>query len=355
MTGDIISAVSKFFTPEIIGKMASASGMDRGIGTKAVEAGVPAILGGLADAASKPGGAQRLASAMAEQPASMLANLASALAGSPAQVADKGGGLLASLLGGPATSNLVSTIARFVGVGDGPMRTMLGLAAPAVLGVLGREQRAAGEDGPAFARVLASQKDEIASAMPSGLSDLLGFKGTYERPAHAEERGSTYEPARHLGVVGQTPSAPARPSWPYWALPLAALAGLLWYVMSPDRTTQPDKTATSTSRLIPDGTTKTGYLAKAAGDWTSMGAYHNQDVYNRSGEKIGTVKELLVTPEGRVGAAVIGVGRFLGVGEKDVAVPFSALQFDGRENNRRIVIDAMKETLQGAPTFETIR
>jgi hypothetical protein len=51
------------------------------------------------------------------------------------------------------------------------------------------------------------------------------------------------------------------------------------------------------------------------------------DVYGQNNEKIGDIKEVLVDKSGAAKAAVIGVGGFLGIGEKDVAVPFNALQW----------------------------
>jgi hypothetical protein len=48
---------------------------------------------------------------------------------------------------------------------------------------------------------------------------------------------------------------------------------------------------------------------------------------------------------------VINVGRFLGIGDKEIAVPFAALRLERHGDSRRIVIDAMKEGVQAAPTF----
>lgn len=43
---------------------------------------------------------------------------------------------------------------------------------------------------------------------------------------------------RRLGITGQPQSTYPWPSWINWALPLAALAGLLWYALAPDRNAQ---------------------------------------------------------------------------------------------------------------------
>src|SRR5262245_15744727 len=139
MDGNIVSAVSQFLTPEVVARMASAAGIsDRAVAQKAAGAAVPAILSSLATLATKPDGERRLADAIAKQSPSTLASLAR-MAGGPEQIADRGQNLLSSLLGAGALGSLASTIGRFAGLGDAPVRALLGMLAPAVLGVLGRE------------------------------------------------------------------------------------------------------------------------------------------------------------------------------------------------------------------------
>ena len=53
---------------------------------------------------------------------------------------------------------------------------------------------------------------------------------------------------------------------------------------------------------------------------------HEQNVYDPQENKIGEVKDLMLDRSGKVTAAIISVGGFLGIGEKDVAVAFDALQ-----------------------------
>ena len=370
MSENIVSAISRFLTPELIGRMASASGVDRGMAQRAVDVSVPAILSGLTDLASRPGGARQLADAVAEQPAGILSNLSNMLGGS-AQLADKGTGLLSSLLGGGMLGTLASTIGRFVGIGEGSTRTLLGLLTPVILGVLGREQRAAGLEASGLARMLTSQKDEIAAAMPSGLSDLLGAATrmregvdtgarsearTYDAPqaAYSYPRSTATGTQR---MVSEPKETSISSSWPYWVLPLLALAGLLWYLLPSSQPSRPvadapTKSATAPAQLVPSAPGRLVYLTKASDDWVPISAYYNQDIYNRAGERIGAIKDLLVGPDGRIAAAVIGIGGFLGIGEKDIAVPLSTVQLERRDNARRLLIDAAKEALQAAPAFE---
>ncbi len=83
MYGNIVSAVSQYLTPDLVAKMASASGIsDRTTAQKAVGAAVPAILSSLAALASKPGGERQLADAIAKQSPSTLESLASMIGGS---------------------------------------------------------------------------------------------------------------------------------------------------------------------------------------------------------------------------------------------------------------------------------
>lgn len=50
-------------------------------------------------------------------------------------------------------------------------------------------------------------------------------------------------------------------------------------------------------------------------------------VYGSDETRIGDINEVLLDREGRATIAVIGVGGFLGIGEKDVGVPFKALEW----------------------------
>lgn len=59
------------------------------------------------------------------------------------------------------------------------------------------------------------------------------------------------------------------------------------------------------------------------------------NVYGTDNKKIGDINDVLVDQDGNAKAVVIGVGGFLGMGEKDVAVPFKSLQWqeEGRSTS----------------------
>lgn len=101
---------------------------------------------------------------------------------------------------------------------------------------------------------------------------------------------------------------------------------------------------------------KTIYLTSAPDNWVSLGSvandYVNHEIHNRAGQNVGTIKDMLKGPDGNMAAAVINVGRFLGIGDKDVAVPFSALLVELQDNQRRIVLNVAEDELKAAPAFE---
>ena len=70
-------------------------------------------------------------------------------------------------------------------------------------------------------------------------------------------------------------------------------------------------------------------------------------VVNPSNEKVGDVESVLIDKDGHARYVVIGVGGFLGIGEKDVAVRWDELLF--ADNNEKIVINATKEQLAALP------
>jgi len=70
-----------------------------------------------------------------------------------------------------------------------------------------------------------------------------------------------------------------------------------------------------------------------ANEWR-MTKLKGLNVYNNNNEKLGSIDDLLVDKSGQIKAAVIGVGGFLGIGDHQVAVPFTDLQFVYDNNNR---------------------
>jgi hypothetical protein len=70
---------------------------------------------------------------------------------------------------------------------------------------------------------------------------------------------------------------------------------------------------------------------------------------------LGEINDLVLDQSGNVAAVVIGVGGFLGIGEKQVAVDYSALQWVvAADNTERFVLETTVEQLTAAPDFVTV-
>lgn len=80
--------------------------------------------------------------------------------------------------------------------------------------------------------------------------------------------------------------------------------------------------------------------------------WYKQDVYNSQNNKIGEVMDVLVGKDGQVQAAIVGVGGFLGAGEKDVAVSFNAIKPTMKNDKVYLTMDTSKDALKKAPGFK---
>lgn len=78
-------------------------------------------------------------------------------------------------------------------------------------------------------------------------------------------------------------------------------------------------------------------------------------VYNGTGneaEKVGEVNDMVVSDAGNVDAIVVGVGGFLGIGEKNVAIKFDEVKWSEGEGDRWLIINASKEQLEQMAEFD---
>ncbi len=70
-------------------------------------------------------------------------------------------------------------------------------------------------------------------------------------------------------------------------------------------------------------------------------------------DDIGEINDFIVTEDGSVQAVIVGVGGFLGIGEKDVAVTMDQIRtYDDENGDRFLVINSSQEALEAAPAFE---
>ena len=73
---------------------------------------------------------------------------------------------------------------------------------------------------------------------------------------------------------------------------------------------------------------------------------------SQDAEMIGDINDIVITPEGQVASVIVGVGGFLGIGEKDVAVQYSTIEWVERDGERWLVANMTREQLEAAPSFD---
>ena len=122
---------------------------------------------------------------------------------------------------------------------------------------------------------------------------------------------------------------------------LVALMSLFVAVIAADSAAQ-----TAGSTVVSVSVTELKEVVKG---WSAKKQILGKDVYNDTGDKVGEIDDLIVTPSKSVSYAIVGVGGFLGVGEHQVAVPVSRFK---QQMGKIVLRGATKDALKAAPKFE---
>jgi len=120
-----------------------------------------------------------------------------------------------------------------------------------------------------------------------------------------------------------------------WSVSVLAFASGLAFAET-TRTREP-----STGRSVATSSLSTDH-------WLASDIY-KADVYDPSEQKIGKVTDLMIDSNGNVTGAIIGVGGFLGAGQKDVVIPFKELKVSTRDGKDWLVLNRTKDELKRAP------
>ena len=87
-------------------------------------------------------------------------------------------------------------------------------------------------------------------------------------------------------------------------------------------------------------------------DGVSVNTWYKQTVYDRAKNSVGKVEDVLISGDGKANAFVIGVGGFLGIGEKDVKVPFGDVKQTMQDGKPHLTIDTSKDAMKAAPGYK---
>jgi sporulation protein YlmC with PRC-barrel domain len=132
------------------------------------------------------------------------------------------------------------------------------------------------------------------------------------------------------------------------AVVAAIAATVTGAAIAQETNTGPATTGTATAQ-VPATTQVLTTLPQNA---TTISNYYKQSVYDPSDVKIGEISDVLLNKEGKIDAFMIGVGGFLGLGEKDVAVPFDAVRATQKDGKWYLTMNTTKDALKSAQGYK---
>jgi len=276
MAINLVSLVSQFLTPQLVGGLARALGINEAVAQKLVAAAVPTILASLGTAAAAPGGAQKVSDAVSMSDPDILTKLSGAITGGNTRFLNEGGTLLSGLLGGGGLSSLTGALSQFSGAPQPATQALLGTITHATVGTIGQQDPSNWSDPSAILSMLNSQKSAISAALPPELSRALGASGllaglgaaaagatqtaastvssaasaaSSTASSAASSAARTAEAAAKTAQTAAsripTPSAPTSSGFPMWAIILIVIVVLLaiwWFMTQNQKPAEPAKT-----------------------------------------------------------------------------------------------------------------
>ncbi|HKN29568.1 MAG TPA: DUF937 domain-containing protein [Roseiarcus sp.] len=256
MAIDLVGLVSQFLTPQLVGSLARAVGINEAAAQKLVSAAIPVVLGALATTAAAPGGAQKLVDAVSNSDPDLLTKLSGAISGGNVGPLNQGANWLGGLLGGSGLSSIAGALGQFSGAPQGAAQSAIGAVAQSAIGAIGREDPSNWSDPASIAAMFGAQKNAIAAALPGELSRALGATGLLTglgalgAPAARTARPTASSPPRApsppiSAAPSRTPAPRSPGAFPMWAIILLiviALAAISWWLWTSTRRVEPVKT-----------------------------------------------------------------------------------------------------------------
>lgn len=178
MATNLIELITKEFSGDIVGKIGSFLGEDTSKITKGIGAVVPAILSGLLTKSSTQSGASDILNLIKDGNfgESSLKNIGSALSGGNAtnELLKSGSSILGTLFGNKL-GGIESFISSLSGLGKGSASSLLSMAVPFVMGILGKQVSSNGLNASGLMNLLGSQKGFLEKLAPAGLANAIGL------------------------------------------------------------------------------------------------------------------------------------------------------------------------------------
>src|ERR1700722_12962803 len=259
MSNFLLDSITDVLRSGTLGTVAGQLGQSEQQVTRGLQMSVATIGAGLA-AKSQDKGFMRqlfdLATTRGVDPARVVAD--PSLLTTPASVdsPSTSGGmtqLLSSLFGG-STSAVTSAIAGATGLRPESATSLLSMAGPLVLGVLGSRIKSGGLNASGFADWFASQRDSLLRDAPPALRGLFG--------AAAPPTPRVTDASIAVGVAPRPATRPDRWLWP--AIAAILVLGVIWNVMRGNRATNVAQSAANAADTAAGEIAKTATAAESS-------------------------------------------------------------------------------------------
>ncbi len=202
---NLLDSVMSLAGPSRLSALASRAGLSESSASSGLKTCAGALLGALASRSGEPGLMSRivdLASSAASQ--GVLGNLASIAKGESGGAAgDLTNGLLSALFG-TRRSSTEAALAKVTGASSSSLSGLLALAAPMVLGFLGKKSADEGLSPLALASTLSAEWPALQRSLPGGLAAIVSAAGprAFEAPAtEQQQQGSKWTLPLGLGAI----------------------------------------------------------------------------------------------------------------------------------------------------------
>jgi len=280
---NILDDVMGMLTNDVVGSISNKIGEDSAGVSSALGGLIPSILGGMVNKAEAGGSSfSSIFDMIKNQGGNLdvggLVNQIGTGNLSQNDPRDAGGGLIGSLLGSKAGS-LIDAVSGMAGIGKKSSSSLLGMAAPLVMGYLSRKISGQKMGANDLAGMLLGQKSSIMGAIPAVLSSVLGFGNTPTTATSGAKIITTPETVRSTATTAAA-TATARTQeaassglgFLKWLLPLLLLGALAWFGLrscDTDLSEGVNNTVAAAGETVSDATDKVGEMADDAVDATS--------------------------------------------------------------------------------------
>ena len=278
----ILDALKGYITPDLLSKAAAQFGESESTISRGLTSIIPSLLGGIA---SKSGDTSAMASLFNlikdNGDATSVDNISGLLSGNTEGLTNN---FLSSIFG-DNTEGVLSKLSSFAGIKGNAFQSIVGLASPLIMGHFSKLIGSTGLNLNGFMSMLSDEKDDIMSAVPSGLSSSLGLAEMGKKAYASVAEGASEAKKKGGG----------------WVLPLLLLLGLaaggyyFWNAYGENITNSVDSAAETVAEVAEDAADATVTAVKDGVEATGDAIAGLGEFFSR---KLADGVELLIPENG---------------------------------------------------------